>query len=91
MRTRSTGPKTPIVSEMIKRLPMETIYTVTRFFHDRFMGQMESPSSWKVVKLVFLRKDQKLQSNSTDIGDVQVVLIMYLVASGEGKRARKVK
>ena len=33
--------------------------------------------------------DQKLQSNSTDICDVQVVCIMYLVASGEGKKSPK--
>ena len=50
------GPVDAIVSEMIKRLPMEKIYTVTRCLQERFMGMMESPSSWKVVKLVFLRK-----------------------------------
>ena len=40
----------------------------------RCKHRMESPSSWKVVKLVFLRKpdaarlkDQKLQSNSADV------------------------
>ena len=59
-RTRDTlsenkvnGPEDAIVSEMIKRLP---IYTVTRCFQERFMGMMESPGSWKMVKLVFLRK-----------------------------------
>ena len=31
------------------------------------------------------RKDQKLQSNSTDIGDDQVVCIVYPNAPGEGK------
>ena len=35
---------------------MEKIYTTTKCFQERFLGQMESPSSWKVVKLVFLRK-----------------------------------
>ena len=50
------GPEDAIVSEMVKRLPMEKIYTVTKCFQERFLGQMESPSSWKVVKLVFLRK-----------------------------------
>ena len=49
-------PEDANVSEMIKKLPMEKIYTVARCFQERFMGQMESPSSWKVVKLVFLRK-----------------------------------
>ena len=41
---------------MIKKLPMEKIYTAARCFQERFTGQMESPSSWKVVKLVFLKK-----------------------------------
>ena len=50
------GPEDAIVSEMIKRLPMEKIYTLTKCFQGRFLGQMESPSSWKVVKLVLLRK-----------------------------------
>ena len=58
------APEDAIVSEMIKRLPMEKIYTITRCFQERFMGMMESPSSWKVVKLVFLMqrgvRDQKL-------------------------------
>ena len=44
------------MSEMTKRLSMEKIYTITRCFQERFMDMMESPSSWKVVKLVFLRK-----------------------------------
>ena len=35
------GPEDAIVSEMIKRLPMEKIYTITRCFQERFMGIME--------------------------------------------------
>ena len=50
------GPEDATVSEMIKKWPMDNIYTVARCFQERFMGQMESPSSWKVLKLVFLRK-----------------------------------
>ena len=50
------GPENTIVSEMIKKLPMESIYTIATCFQERFMGQMESPSSWKVVKFVFLKK-----------------------------------
>ena len=49
------GPEDAIVCEMIKKLPMEKIYTIARCFQERFMGLMESPSSWKIVKLVFLR------------------------------------
>ena len=59
------------------------------------MGQMEAPSSWKIVKLVFLRKpdtapkkrDHKLQGNCADIGDVEVVCILYHSAPGEGKKS----
>ena len=47
------GPDDVIVSEMIKQLPQEKIYEVTRCFQQRFMGKMEAPNSWKIVKLVF--------------------------------------
>ena len=40
------GPEDAIVSEMIKRLPMEKIYSVVRCFQERFIGLLESPSSW---------------------------------------------
>ena len=50
------GPEDAIVSEMIKKLPMQKNYTIARCLQERFMGLMESPSSWKIVKLVFLRK-----------------------------------
>ena len=49
-------PGDALVSEMITQLPWEKIHTITMFFQERFMGQMEAPSSWKIVKLVFLRK-----------------------------------
>ena len=29
---------------------------IARCSQERFLGQMEAPSSWKIVKLVFLRK-----------------------------------
>ena len=50
------GPEDAVASQMIKQLPLEKIYTVTKCFQERFMGQTEAPSSWKIVKLVFLRK-----------------------------------
>ena len=40
---------------MTKQLLLEKIYTITRCFQERFMGQMEASSSWKIAKLVFLR------------------------------------
>ena len=47
------GPGDAVVSEMIKKLSMEKINTIARCFQERFMGQMEPPSSWKTVKVVF--------------------------------------
>ena len=52
---------------------------------------MEAPSLWKIVKLVFLRKqiaekkDQELQSHRTDVSDVEVVRIMHNSSSGRKK------
>ena len=43
------GPE-DVVSEMIKQLPLEKICIITRCFQERFMGQMEAPSSWKIVE-----------------------------------------
>ena len=34
----------------------EKIYTITKCFHERFMGSMEPPNSGKIVQLLFLRK-----------------------------------
>ena len=50
------GPEDAVVSEMIKQLPLEKIYTFTMCFQERFMSKMEAPSSWKIVRLVFLQK-----------------------------------
>ena len=50
------GPEDDVESEMIKQLKLEKICIITRCFQERFMVQMEAPSSWKIVKLVFLRK-----------------------------------
>ena len=55
-QNKVNGPGDAVVSEMIKQLPHEKIYTLTMCFQERFMGQMEASSSWKIVKLVFLRK-----------------------------------
>ena len=50
------GLEDSIESELIKQFPLEKIYTISKCFQERFLGQMQSPSSWKIVKLVFLRK-----------------------------------
>ena len=75
------GPDDAMVSEMIKILPLEKIHTIARSFQDRFMGQMDAPSSWKIVKLVFQRKprrrtkegNQELQSSCAHQCHVEVV------------------
>ena len=71
------GPEDAIESEMIKKLPMERIFTKAMCFQERFMGWMESPSSRKVVKLVFEEagcspdlRDQELQGNRSDVSNV---------------------
>ena len=50
LKTRSKGLEDAVVSEMIKQLPLEKISTITKCFQERFMGQMEAPSSWKLAK-----------------------------------------
>ena len=88
------GPEDAVVSEMIKQFPMEKIYTITKCFQERFMDQMEAPSSWKIVKLVFLRKlyaQPKKGIHCADIGDVEVVCVLYCSLSGKGKRTRELE
>ena len=43
------GPEDAVASEMIKHVPLEKIYIITMCFQERFMGQMEAPSLWKIV------------------------------------------
>ena len=50
------GLEDAVVCEMIKHLPSEKIYTIARCFQERFLGQIDAPCSWQIVKLVFLRK-----------------------------------
>ena len=49
-------PEDAVVSEMIQQLPPEKIHIVTKCVQERFMGQVEAPSSWKIVKIVFWGK-----------------------------------
>ena len=87
------GPEDATVSEMIKQLPLENVYTVTRCFQQRFMGQMESPSSWKIVKLVFLRKpDAAPKKGIGSCRAIAMTLVMskyyascHCSSSGKGK------
>ena len=87
------GPEDAVASEMIKILPLEKIYTLARCFQDRSMGQMDAPSSWKIVKFVFLRTpgrrtkegNQELQSDCTQQCRVEAVRVLCDDAHGKGK------
>ena len=65
------------------------IYSITKYFQQHFTGKVEAPSSWKIVKLVLLRKrgtkkrNKKLQDHRVDVGDVKVVRIMCYSSSGK--------
>ena len=76
---RVNGPEDAVVSEIIRQLPLETIYTITKCFEERFLGQMGKPDAAE-------EKDQKLQGHHADIGDVEVVRVLYYSASGKRKR-----
>ena len=46
----ANGPEDASVTEVLKELPIETIYDIPEWFQHR------AQSSWRIVKLVFLRK-----------------------------------
>ena len=96
--TRSTDLRTRSWARWSRDCPRKIVYIIVRCFLERVMGQIESPSSWKLVKLVLLRitrrgvkeVNQKLQNSSVDVGDVKMVRIMDPPAFGKGNKARKV-
>ena len=53
---RVNDPEDSIVSEMIKQLPQDKLYEMTKCFQDSFMGLEDAPSSWVIAKMVFPRK-----------------------------------
>ena len=65
------GQEDAVETEMIKQLLVEEIFICCEVFSGTLMGQMDAPSSWKIVRLVSLRKpdaepkktDQKLQGH----------------------------
>ena len=57
----ATRPEDIIETEMLKELAIETIFETTDWFQRRFRGKCDSPSSWRIVKLVFLRKPVRRQ------------------------------
>ena len=76
---KSTKPEDSIVREMIKQLQKRKIYQITKYFQYLFMKMADTSSSWRIMKLVFLRnmqrqkKYKKFQGYCTDVRDVEVV------------------
>ena len=76
-----SGPQDTVVSEMIRLLPLEKISTFSKCFQERFIGSMEDPSFWRIVKIGFpeearcgaTKGHQKLQSDCTDFSHVDMV------------------
>ena len=80
--------KMPVVSEMDKQLPQEKIYIITQCFKERFTGSDGSTeSSWKIVKLVFLRNPdaepkkgiRSYRAKCADVGVVEVARIVFIL------------
>ena len=85
------GPEDAVVNEMIEQLPREKIYGITEDFQELFVVKVEAPISWKIVKPVFLRipdgepknRIRSYRAIAFDIGDVQVVRIVYCSLCGK--------
>ena len=54
------------VSEMIKQLLQEEVYFTTKCCQECFIGQILVPSSWKIVRLVSLRKPDGNQRKGSE-------------------------
>ena len=61
------GPGDTVVSEMVKQLLLEKIFIMKRFFQECFMGQIEAPSSWKMVKLVSWGNRMRSQRRGSEV------------------------
>ena len=70
------GPEDTAVSEMIKQLPYEEIYIITKCFQERFMGQMEAPSSWKIVRLFLREPDAEPKKGITSYGAIALTPVV---------------
>ena len=47
---------------MLRNLPMESVYEITQWFEKRFREERRAPESWKVLRLVFLKRpDARLE------------------------------
>ena len=57
IRNKDNGPADCLVTEMLRCLPTETIYEVAHWFDKRFKGECRAPEAWKILRLVFLKKN----------------------------------
>ena len=84
------GPEDKVVSEMIKQLPLEKIYIITRCCQElhgsdgssKIMEDCETGVLSKTRRGT-KERDQKLQGHCAHIGDVEVVRLLYYSASGK--------
>ena len=53
---KAQGPEDTFATWMLKELPIETVYEITKWFQRGLRGQFEAPSSWTILKRVLLRK-----------------------------------
>ena len=83
------GPEDAVVSEMIKQLPLEKIYIITRCFQERFMDHQVRGMLWNWCsyenQMRNQRRGQKFPSHRAGISDVQVVRILFYSSSGKEK------
>ena len=66
MKNKANGPADCCVTEMLQFLPTETVYEVAHWFDKRLKGECRAPEAWKILRLVFLKK-QARQLKPVDI------------------------
>ena len=67
-----------MVSEILRELPMETVYEVTHWFGKRFRGECWAPAACKILRFWCLKKpDAKLEKV---MQGVRVIALMSVLA-----------
>ena len=56
LENKANGPEDATASEMMEQLPQEKFSPPHNTFKTRYVGLVDAPSSWRIVKLIFLRK-----------------------------------
>ena len=56
-------------TEMLRELPVESVYDVFHWFEKRLRGECRAPAAWRVLHLVFLKQpDAKLEKKPMGCG-----------------------